>query len=53
MRLKKFLDYITSKFSTNARYTSSIFYTLKFFFEKSTKHFHVLDELGITLLILY
>jgi len=47
MRLKKFLDYITSKFSTNARYTSSIFYTLKFFFEKSTKHFHVLDELGI------
>jgi len=46
MRLKKFMDYITSKFYANARYTSSIFYTLKFFFEKNTKHLHALDKLG-------
>ena len=40
------MDYITSKFYANARYTSSIFYTLKFFFEKNTKHLHALDKLG-------
>ena len=40
------MDYITSKFYANARYTSSIFYTLKFFFEKNTKHLRALDKLG-------
>lgn len=46
MGLRRFIDYITSKFYTNARYTSSIFYILKFFFEKNTKHFHAVDKLG-------
>ena len=40
------MDYITSKFYANSRYTSSIFYTLKFFFEKNTKHLRALDKLG-------
>lgn len=46
MHFRKYIDRITSKFYSNSRYTSSFFYTLKFFFEKNTKHFNAVDKLG-------
>ena len=46
MHFRKYIDRITSKFYSNSRYASSFFYTLKFFFEKNTKHFNVVDKLG-------
>ena len=46
MYFQKFIDDLLGKFYSNARYTNSFFQTLKFFFEKNTKHFNTLDKLG-------
>lgn len=46
MYFNKYIDYIIRKFYSNARYTSSFFYTLKFFFEKNTKTLNVVAKLG-------
>ena len=46
MYFNKYIDFIMRKFYSNARYTSSFFYTLKFFFEKNTKTLNVVAKLG-------
>jgi len=46
MYFQKFIDDLLGKFYSNARYTNSFFQTLKFFFERNTKHFNTLDKLG-------
>ena len=46
MHFQKYIDYITAKFYSNSRYTSSFFSTIKFFFEKNNKYLNTVDKLG-------
>jgi hypothetical protein len=44
--MRKYIDYLTKKFYANSRYTSSFFYTLKFFFDKNIKQPTFISKLG-------
>ena len=46
MYFGKYIDLVIKKFYSNARYTSSFFYTLKFFFDKNTKTLNTVAKLG-------
>ena len=46
MYFSKYIDLVIKKFYSNARYTSSFFYTLKFFFDKNTKTLNTVAKLG-------
>lgn len=46
MYFGKYIDLVMKKFYSNARYTSSFFYTLKFFFDKNTKTLNTVAKLG-------